>query len=520
MTVESRTKKPGAEAAGAVKKMVRCAIYTRKSTEEGLSMDFNSLDAQREAAEAFVHSQRHEGWVVLPEKFDDGGFTGGNIDRPALKRLMAEIEAGHVDAVVVYKVDRLSRSLLDFSRLMETFDKYACSFVSVTQQFSTVNSMGRLTLNILLSFSQFEREVIGERTRDKMSAARKKGKWVGGSLILGYDLDRDRRKLVVNEDEAQEVRNIFALYLEKRSVLATVQELNRRGWPRKTWAGKVGQPCGGGAWTKSNLTHLLTNAHYVGKVDYQGEIYEGEHDAIIDGATWAKSQALLTRNRQQVVPTTRNKYGALLRGILKCGTCGCSMNHTYTAKEKIRYRYYVCQNAAKRGYASCDTRSIPAQEIEDFIVDRMAAIGSDEALIAEVEGRARTEREESLAALVSEKTQIEKSLSHQARTVAGIMGQPNASRRLADLNDQIRAGENRMAEIAAEIAGLEDATISREDVASVLGSFRVLFDRLTPAERTRLVSLVVDQISYNGERGTVSISFHPTGIKTIAEENP
>ena len=206
---------------------LRCAIYTRKSTEEGLDQEFNSLDAQREAAEAFVQSQRREGWIVLPEFYDDGGFTGANMDRPALKRLLQAVEARELDCVVVYKVDRLSRSLLDFTRMLSIFEKHQVSFVAVTQQFNTSTSLGRLTLNILLSFAQFERELIGERTRDKMSAARRKGKWVGGCPVLGYDVDLAGGQLVVNEEEAERVRAIFALFEETRSALVTLVEIER-----------------------------------------------------------------------------------------------------------------------------------------------------------------------------------------------------------------------------------------------------------------------------------------------------
>jgi site-specific DNA recombinase len=229
----------------AAAKQVRCAIYTRKSSEEGLDQAFNSLHAQREAAEAFIASQRHEGWVCLPERYDDGGYSGGNTERPALRRLMADIEAGKVDAVVVYKVDRLSRSLLDFARLMGTFERHNVSFVSVTQQFNTAHSMGRLTLNILLSFAQFERELVSERTRDKIAATRRKGKWSGGRPILGYDVDRERMRLVVNPAEAERVREIVALYLRTQSLLATARELNRRGWTTKKWTSRDGRPMGG-----------------------------------------------------------------------------------------------------------------------------------------------------------------------------------------------------------------------------------------------------------------------------------
>jgi site-specific DNA recombinase len=232
---------------------VRCAIYTRKSTEEGLQQEFNSLDAQREAAEAFIASQRHEGWTLIPDSYDDGGYTGANMERPALKRLLADIEAEKVDCVVVYKVDRLSRSLLDFARMVAIFEKRGASFVSVTQQFNTTASLGRLTLNILLSFAQFERELIAERTRDKMSAARRKGKWVGGSPVLGYDVAPGGGKLVVNEDEARRVRAIFDLYLEYRTLIPTVGEINRRGWTTKQWTTKNGREHCGKPFTKSGL---------------------------------------------------------------------------------------------------------------------------------------------------------------------------------------------------------------------------------------------------------------------------
>ena len=235
---------------------VRCAVYTRKSTSEGLDQEFNSLDAQREAAEAFIASQAHEGWICLPTRYDDGGFSGATIDRPALRRLLADIEAGKIDCVVTYKVDRLSRSLLDFAKLMETFDKHQVSFASVTQQFNTAQSMGRLVLNVLLSFAQFEREIISERTRDKMAATRRKGKWSGGRPLLGYDLDPLHRKLVVNEEEASRVREIFRLFLKKRALWPVVKELHHRGW-RAQVAGQPAPAFGGAA---NRLPRSASNA--------------------------------------------------------------------------------------------------------------------------------------------------------------------------------------------------------------------------------------------------------------------
>src|SRR3984957_14864327 len=260
---------------------LRCAIYTRKSTEEGLDQEFNSLDAQREAGEAFVQSQRREGWIALPELYDDGGFTGANMARPALTRLLRAVEAGELDCVVVYKVDRLSRSLLDFTRMLSVFEKHKVSFVAVTQQFNTSTSLGRLTLNILLSFAQFERELIGERTRDKMSAARRRGKWVGGCPVLGYDVDRGGGRLVVNEEEAERVRAIFALLEEHRSILPTLIEIERRGWRLKSWTRKTGELRSGGPFDLGSLRRLLTNILYTGSIQHHGKPYPGEHPAIL-----------------------------------------------------------------------------------------------------------------------------------------------------------------------------------------------------------------------------------------------
>jgi len=277
---------------------MRCAIYTRKSSEEGLAQEFNSLDAQRESAEAYIASQRHAGWTTVAEHYDDGGYTGANLDRPALERLLADIEAGSIDCVIVYKVDRLSRSLLDFARLMGVFEKHGVSLVSVTQQFNTTASLGRLTLNILLSFAQFEREIIAERTRDKMSAARRKGKWVGGRPVLGYDVAADGGKLIVNEGEAQQVRAVFALYLEHKSLLSVLNHVQQRQWITKRWTTKNARVYPGRPYAQPDISRLLTNVIYTGKIRHQGQIYAGEHAAIVEEGVWQGVQRLLQENRR------------------------------------------------------------------------------------------------------------------------------------------------------------------------------------------------------------------------------
>jgi site-specific DNA recombinase len=350
---------------------LRCAIYTRKSTEEGLDQEFNSLDAQREAAEAFIQSQRREGWIMLPDLYDDGGFTGANMDRPALKRLLTAVEAGDLDCVVVYKVDRLSRSLLDFTRMLSVFEKYNVSFVAVTQQFNTSTSLGRLTLNILLSFAQFERELIGERTRDKMSSARRKGKWVGGCPVLGYDVDPGGGRLVVNEEEAERVRAIFALFEQQGSALRTLAEIERRGWRLKGWMRKTGHFRAGGPFALNSLRRLLTNILYTGAVRHKGQAYPGEHAAIVAPATWERVQNLITHPASFARGKSRNKHLALLSGLLYCDSCGTRMVYSYAGKRERQYPYYVCLNAQRTGWAACPGKSLPARGIEESILGRI-----------------------------------------------------------------------------------------------------------------------------------------------------
>jgi site-specific DNA recombinase len=350
------------------KKLIRCAIYTRKSTEEGLEQEFNSLDAQRVSGEAFIQSQAQEGWRCLPTRYDDGGFTGGNMERPALSRLFADIEAGHLDCVVVYKVDRLSRSLLDFARMMEIFDRHHVSFVSVTQEFNTTNSMGRLTLNILLSFAQFEREIISERTRDKIAATRRKGKWTGGHPILGYDL-HPGGKLIINELEAKRVRGIFQLFAEKRSLVLVMNELQRRGWVNKRWMTRSGQPRGGMPFTRASLAYLLGNTIYQGKVRYKQEVYPGEHQALVGEELWSAVQKYLSRREQTQIHVPSE---ALLKGKIFCAACGVAMTPAYTTRNASRrYRYYVCTKAQRQGWAQCPSKSLPAGQLESYVFERL-----------------------------------------------------------------------------------------------------------------------------------------------------
>jgi len=361
---------------------IRCAVYTRKSTEEGLDSDFNSLDAQREAGEAYVASQRNEGWVLLPDRYDDGGFSGGALERPALQRLLRDVEAGRIDCIVVYKVDRLSRSLMDFSKLVELFDRQKVSFVSVTQHFNTTDSMGRLTLNILLSFAQFEREIIGERIRDKIAAAKKKGKRCGGLPLLGYNIVNG--KLEVNPAEAKLVRHVFDSFLRIGSTTILARQLNGQGHTTKTWTTHQGKERKGGPWSKAHLYRLFRNRTYLGEVTHKGNVYPGEHQAIIPRELWDKTHSILAKNYHARTAKTKAETPALLKGLIRCGHCQTSMGITFTRKAGRMYRYYLCQNASKGGYGACPVKSVAAGEIERVVVDRLRNVLRDPEITARI----------------------------------------------------------------------------------------------------------------------------------------
>jgi len=504
-------------------KVVRCAIYTRKSTEEGLDQDFNSLDAQRESAEAYITSQKNEGWVCMPDRYDDGGFTGGNIERPALKRLLVDVEAGRLDCIVVYKVDRLSRSLMDFSRVMEALERNGVSFVSVTQQFNTTHSMGRLTLNILLSFAQFEREIIAERTRDKMTAARKKGKWIGGAPVLGYDVDQPVKRLVINDAEAFRVRAIFELYLERQSLLSTAQELNGRGWTTKRWQTKKGRIRGGQPFNKTNLSRLVTNPLYIGQIFFKGEYYTGEHPAIVKEEIWRSTEALLQRNSRDGGKTVRNKHGALLKGILYCVSCNSAMVHACTSKDKkTTYRYYVCSHAQKNGWDSCPTKSTPAAEIESFVIERIRGIGRDADLMAEAIHQARQQVEEQIGRLENEQSALQQELKRHAIGIRNLVDSGLSHResavKIAELENRISKARRRTEQIQDELTGLRSGMLDEGEFKAALESFNPIWDSLTRLERTRLIHLLVERIGYDGAKGLLRITFRPNGIKTLAQE--
>ena len=351
-----------------------CAVYCRTSTDENLDQDFNSLHAQKESCDLYIASQRSQGWLPLQDQYDDGGFSGGTLDRPALKRLLRDIESGRVKVVVVYKIDRLSRSLIDFTKLVEIFDRHCVSFISVTQSFNTTNSMGRLTLNILLSFAQFERENSAERVRDKVAASRKKGIWMGGFPALGYDVEN--RRLHINQEEANLVKHIFQRFIELGSGTDLVEELNQSGYRTKTWISKsTGTLHAGRPFDKGVLYRILNNRIYLGEAVHKGTSYPGEHSAILDQSLWDKVHSILSSEPRRKISTTKKPTPALLKGVLHCRHCGRAMTTSQTKKNRGKqYRYYLCMNASKNRYDNCPIGSISAGEVDAIVFDQIQKV--------------------------------------------------------------------------------------------------------------------------------------------------
>lgn len=504
----------------------RCAVYVRQSNDESARQDFGSLQAQREAAEAYIASQAGEGWIVLPERYDDGGFSGGNMDRPALQRLLRHVEEEMIDCVVVYKVDRLSRSLLDFTRIIETFDRLGVSFVSVTQAFNTTTSMGRLTLNILLSFAQFEREIISERIRDKVAASKRKGKHTGGIPVFGYDIDREKKRLIVSPEEAKIVRWIFRRFAQLEPPATILRDLDTRGIKTKRWTGPTGKTAGGGPWNRSHLYRLLNNPKYVGLVEHRGETYPGEHEAIVPQDLWDQVQAILTKHRtgrDGRKPSTP----ALLRGLLFCEACGRAMGQTYTKKNGRTYRYYLCVRAAKNGYAACPVRSVPAGQIEGATVDQLRAIFRSPEVIARTYRAAKKKEDETIERLTREREDAKARLSVLKRMAAGALdsqgdedGRSGSSRSLGlhlhRTGEDIEEVETRLAVIAAELPLLESNGITEREVIHGLSTIDPLWDELFPAEQERIVQLLVERITL-GKDG-IEIAVRGNGLRCLARE--
>jgi len=496
-------------------KPVRCAIYTRKSTDEGLNQDFNSLDAQRESAEAYIRSQVHEGWSLLPAQYDDGGYTGANMDRPALKRLLADAEARKVDCVMVYKVDRLSRSIRDFAKMMDLFEKQGVSFVSVTQQFNTTTSLGRLTLNILLSFAQFEREIISERTRDKVSASRKKGKWTGGHLILGYDLDPRATRLLVNPSEAEQVRSVFKWYIEGESVFSIVDKARRAGWRNKQWTTRDGKLYGGHPLRRQHIYKLLANVVYSGRISAGDEIYPGEHEAIIDQKTFELVQERLKQNGSGR-KTERVKVEALLRGLLYCSCCGSGMYQLCSPRKERLYRYYLCLRAQEHTDERCATRAVSAPAVEEAVVESIRRVGVNPRVLEETASAIRQRLAERLAGVRQELNSAQQTVKNLKSQLARIR-EPEQERG-TNLEAQIADAEAGATELKRQLQVLERERLDEKDLRRTMGSFDNLWKAMTIQEQGRLVRELVERVGYDSRTGKVTVSFKSAGTKELCQK--
>lgn len=498
----------------------RVAIYTRKSVTEGLDQEFNTLDAQREAVESYIASQRGLGWVALPTRYDDGGFTGAHTDRPAFRRLMVDIEAGEIDAVCVYRTDRLSRSLLDLAKLMELFKERGITFASVTEAIETSTPAGRMMLNMLASFAQYERETIAERTRDKMLAARRRGMWTGGRPVLGYDVVEKR--LVVNETEAERVRAIFHIYLETGSLLAAGEELRERGWGNKKFTNKRGEQVGGRPFDKGSLHNLLQDPLYTGKVRAGDELHDGAHDTIVDERAWRAVQARLAMKAPQQRHRAGQNGRALLSGIARCA-CGAALVEHYTKKGQCRYRYYVCATHAKQGAKACPGSRVSAGKLERFVLDQIRSVGRDPKLLEAVLEAERLERDAERKSLGSEQRRagIERArVAAERRKVADAVeqGGPAAETlrdRLAELDDTLAQAEQRSGEIAAELALLDADHVNPSKLRRALAELEPLWDELLPKERARLLALLLESVVLDAAHGDLAITFRPGGPEAV-----
>ncbi len=496
-------------------KPVRCAIYTRKSTTEGLDSDFNTLDAQRESAEHYIQSQGAQGWTILPDRYDDGGFTGGNLDRPALQRLMDDIDRGQVDLVVVYKVDRLSRSLLDFARLMERFEARSVGFVSITQHFDTSSSMGRLVLNVLLSFAQFERELISERTRDKIQAARRRGKWTGGQVSLGYRIDPGHG-LVVIPEEAEIVCTIFDLYLQTHSIGFVASRLNELGLTTKRRVSKKGRTAGGRTWDKNTVHRILRNPLYLGKVrSSDGELHLGEHKPLVTLKAFEMvAESMDKRTTGRVRKNRKPEY--FLTGLLRCGPCDAAMTSALgTGRGGQRYRYYRCVHQQAKG-GHCPTGLLVADEVEAAVaaqVKEIAARGdvrqrildrffSDTGALAAAQATRDT-----LNARIAERNAESKRLL-AAFSDARSGGGKTLAARLGEIEAETDRLGIQLGEVEDRLRALTGAREQVERVANLLDRFDVVWSAFLPEDRRELLHLLIERIVVDFKAGGLSIEFH------------
>ncbi|MBT62938.1 MAG: hypothetical protein CML13_06965 [Puniceicoccaceae bacterium] len=490
------------------------AIYTRKSTDAHVEQDVHSLSVQRASAESFVASQQHRGWVALEEHFDDNNVSGATLERPALDRLKQKIILGEVKVVVINRLDRISRSLSQFLELTEFFDAHGVSLVSVTQNFNTGDSMGRLMVQIIMSFAEFERSLIKDRVTERMHAARKKGRFIGGRPILGYNIKPQGRELEIDPLEAVRVKEIFELYLELRSIKATVKELKKRGWKNKTWVARNGNVTGGAYFSANGLHALLTNQIYVGNVTLKKEIFKGQHEAILDSEFFEQVQQTLKENSLHDGSRKRNKHAALLKGLLCCKACQAPFIHTYTTRHNRKYRYYTCRNKRDNGAHSCSSPPLPAGEIETLVSEQILSVGHDPGLqnlvyeqLVEVVEQRETARKQQLKAA---RQQLDR-VHHEIKT----------SRELDAPLSLIRHLESKQKEAQNILEALDTTAYSipmKVDVVTTLQSLKTLWPSFKAEERCEFARTLLERVDYDADGGKVTLHFNDAGFFPVAGE--
>lgn len=496
------------------RKIMRCGIYTRKSTTNGLDQDFNSLDAQKAACEHFIRSQSHASWVVYAS-FEDGGYSGSNTERPGFQSLMGAIAEGQIDVVVVYKVDRLSRSLLDFAKIMDILNQCGVAFVSVTQNFSTADAIGRLTLNMLMSFAEFEREMISERTRDKIAGARKRGHWTGGGLPFGYQ--NIGRKLVPDPIEAPITKEIFQLYLDHGSAQKVAKILNQMQAPCRT----RGKNQDAGAWCKVTVLRILQNPLYTGKMPYRDELFDGEHEALVEQTLFDQVQALLEVNgRGKEIRHDNDAY--LLKGVLRCGCCGSAMTSASTRRNQKTYRYYRCVSQDKYRHRACPSKPLPAEQIEQYVISQLQHVVAQEHVLPGVIEKAQIKIVEKRVQLLKLKAQLPPTLARLSNTLRGLTkhGQSaNVAQISHDVAGKLAAAEQQMAQVERELAALEGVERNLGWSKQMMENFETCWQAMTPLNRLRLIKALVQEVVVNEQASQVMVKlFHLSALTEVNDD--
>lgn len=500
-----------------------CAIYTRKSTDENLNSDFTSLDSQREYCQSFVKSREGEGWRVYPEEYNDPGFSGGNINRPGLRKLLHDARNGKFQVVVCYKYDRLSRNTKDFLHVLDIFDQNQVAFVSVTQPIDTTSSVGRLMRSILMDFSQFEREMIAERTRDKLYAMAQKGKRTGGRPIIGFDIQKDTKKILVNPAEKKIVAEMFGTYINTKSLSLTAEALNRKGYRMKEWISNDGRKMGGQEFNKANLWYLLRNPQYIGKISFRQKELPGEHEAIITDQTRAAALKLLQVNGNGKLHKEfqNRRHLFLLKGLVRCACCNTSMTPTSARPRKEeRFFYYKCLSVVKQNKSACQVRSVPAQAIEEFVLKKLEQLGEDKPLVEKIAERARLMAGNDLPIKRDQKKLVCAELGKvelEAKNLVSVLAEegPQSSQRafiserLDELATKRTECQTKRIGLDSEIEELEKRQIDADVIRQNLKNFMQVFRKLQDREKSEFINLLIHLVDYDGVSSKVRIGLRP-----------